>query len=180
MALFCARRGRVSGRYNMALAFGLMSALAPSGVVAADIEVTIDQAKLVKLPERVATLVIGNPLIADVSVQSGGLVVITGKGYGATNIIALDRSGAVLMERVVEVLGRDDVVVVYKGVDRETYSCAPVCQGRITLGDAPAFYANTLVQTRDRNSAALGGGSAQPGAQGGPGAQGAAPGTPAR
>ena len=30
---------------------------------------------------------IGNPLIADLSIQPGGLAVITGKGYGATNFI---------------------------------------------------------------------------------------------
>ena len=73
---------------------------------AADINVILDQAKLVKLPERVATIVIGNPLIADATVQTGGLMVITGKGYGATNIIALDRTGAVLMERPSRCRGR--------------------------------------------------------------------------
>ena len=72
-----------------------------------------------KLPDRVATIVIGNPVIADAAVQAGGWMVITGKGYGTTNIIALDRSGAVLMEKTVEVQGPRNVVVVYKGVERE-------------------------------------------------------------
>ena len=62
-----------------------------------------------KLPEKVATIVVGNPLIADVSVQSGGLVVVTGKGYGTTNLIALDRAGAVLMERSIVVRGANAV-----------------------------------------------------------------------
>ena len=86
---------------------------------AADINVILDQAKLVKLPDRVATIVIGNPVIADAAVQSGGWMVITGKGYGTTNIIALDRSGAMLMEKTVEVQGPQNVVVVYRGVERE-------------------------------------------------------------
>ena len=60
------------------------------------IAVNVDQAKLVKLPARVATIVVGNPLIADVTLQNGGIVVVTGKGYGATNFIAMDRSGEVL------------------------------------------------------------------------------------
>ena len=51
------------------------------------------------------TLVIGNPMIADVSMQSGGLMVVTGKGYGVTNLIALDRNGATLMEKQVSVKG---------------------------------------------------------------------------
>ena len=48
-------------------------------------------------------------------------MVITGKGYGMTNIVALDRTGAILMERTVEVQGPQNVVVVYRGVERETY-----------------------------------------------------------
>ena len=84
---------------------------------------------------RVATIVVGNPVIADAAVQSGGWMVITGKGYGMTNIVALDRSGAVLMEKTIEVQGPQNVVVVYRGVERETYSCTPVCERRLTLGD---------------------------------------------
>ena len=73
-----------------------------------------------KLPERAATLVIGNPLIADISIQPGGIAVITGKGYGATNVIVMDRSGAVLMEKTVEVKGPTDrIVFVYRGVDAQ-------------------------------------------------------------
>ena len=132
--------------------------MTPSSVPAADIDIILDQAKLVKLPERVATIVIGNPLIADASVQSGGLMVITGKGYGTTNLIALDRSGAVLMERFIEVRGQqaDETVVVYKGIERETYSCSPLCERRITLGDGNIFFNSTLSQTVTRNSQAQG------------------------
>ena len=94
----------------------------------------------IKLPERVATLVIGNPLIADVSIQPGGLMVVTGKGYGVTNLIALDRNGATLMEKQVSVKGPyANTVVVYRGMTRETYSCAPFCEPRVTLGDARGF-----------------------------------------
>ncbi|HWZ05909.1 MAG TPA: pilus assembly protein N-terminal domain-containing protein, partial [Bradyrhizobium sp.] len=46
------------------------------------IAVNVDQARLVKLPARVATIVVGNPLIADVALQAGGVIVVTGKGYG--------------------------------------------------------------------------------------------------
>ena len=111
------------------------------------VTVVLDQAKVVKLPDRTATLIIGNPLIADVSVQAGGMMVVTGKGYGVTNLVALDRSGSVLMEHSIEVQGpRDRVVVVYRGVDRESYSCTPNCERRITLGDTPAYFTATLTQ----------------------------------
>ncbi len=95
-----------------------------------------------KLPERVATIVIGNPLIADASLQSGGILVITGKGYGTTNLLALDRNGSVVMDKTVQVLGAagHDLVVVYKGTERESYSCAPECEPRITLGDSQGYF----------------------------------------
>jgi hypothetical protein len=113
-----------------------------------EISVVLDQARLVKLPERVSALVIGNPLIADASIQSGGLMVLTGKGYGVTNLIALDRTGATLMEKQVLVKGPyAHTVVVYRGVQRETYSCAPFCEPRVTLGDGQTFFGTNLSQT---------------------------------
>ena len=57
------------------------------------------------MPDRVATIVIGNPMIADASLQSGGMLVVTGKGYGATNLLALDRGGRVVLNKTVQVLG---------------------------------------------------------------------------
>jgi hypothetical protein len=115
--------------------------------------VHLDQAALMKLPEKVATIVIGNPLIADVAVQSGGLVVVTGKGYGATNLIVLDRAGTVLMERQVVVRGATDhTVSVYRGAERETYSCTPNCERRITLGDSLGYFTAVSGQTDARNA----------------------------
>ena len=123
------------------------------------LDVVVDRSRLVKMPERVATIVVGNPLIADASLQAGGLVVITGKGYGTTNLIALDRKGNALMERVIQVLGPQcDMVVVYKGVNCETYSCAPVCNPTSTLGDFQQFFAQNLAQivTRSNQAVAIG------------------------
>jgi Pilus formation protein N terminal region len=149
----------VLGRLILAFMFALcfVAVIAPRVAPAADLTVTLDQAKLVKLPERVATIVIGNPFIADASLQAGGLMVLTGKGYGTTNVVVLDRVGAVLMEKSVEVLGpRGNVVVVYRGVERETYSCAPNCERRITLGDSSAYFDAGLAQTAARSGLAQG------------------------
>ena len=115
----------------------------------------LDQARLVKLPERAATIVIGNPLIADAALQPGGLMVMTGKGYGTTNLLALDRTGNVLLEKRVQVSGPSlDTVVVYKGVNRETYSCTPTCAPRIVPGDFQQFFTQALTQTTVRNTQA--------------------------
>ena len=127
------------------------------------VTVNVDQARVMKLPERVATIVIGNPSIADAALQSGGILVITGKGYGSTNLLALDRSGRVVMDKTVQVLGAlgDDLVVVYKGIERETYSCAPDCEHRITLGDSQSYFSTTLGQSGARTGQAQSGSQAR-------------------
>jgi hypothetical protein len=124
------------------------------------IAVSVDQAKLVKLPSRVATIVVGNPMIADVTLQNGGIVVVTGKGYGATNFIAMDRGGEILVDRLIQVEGpSDQLVTVYRGVERETYSCMPVCQRRVTLGDGDSYF-NAAVGQSGSLSSSAGGNSA--------------------
>jgi Flp pilus assembly secretin CpaC len=111
------------------------------------IAVNVDQAKLVRMPARVATIVVGNPLIADVTLQTGGIIVVTGKGYGATNFIALDRSGEILVDRIIQVEGpTDQLVTIYRGVERESYTCQPICQRRVTLGDGEGYFKSTIEQ----------------------------------
>src|ERR1700719_1252996 len=151
-------RARASSGFR-ALAIGFllwpMAAVAePSGDA---IAVNVDPAKLVNLPTRVATIVVGNPLIADVTLQTGGILVVTGKGYGATNFIAMDRSGEVLVDRIIQVEGpTDQLVTIYRGVDRESYSCMPICQRRITLGDGENYFKSAMDQAGTLSSQASG------------------------
>ena len=136
------------------------SVLGASAVQAGEtVTVNVDQAKLIKLTGRVATLVVGNPLIADVALQPGGVVVVTGKGYGATNVIAMDRSGEVLEDRIIQVQGpTEELVTVYRGVERETYTCQPICQRRVTLGDGAGYFKSTMDQADTWSSQAASGG----------------------
>jgi Pilus formation protein N terminal region len=125
------------------------------------IGVNMDQARLIKLPARVATIVVGNPLIADVTLQPGGVVVVIGKGYGATNFIAMDRAGDVLVDRLIQVEApADAIITVYRGVDRESLSCMPICQPRVTLGDSDKFFKPALDQAGSLSSQASGSASA--------------------
>jgi Flp pilus assembly secretin CpaC len=147
---FKSQRIRARARFGLcSLAAGIL--LWPAVCLAAPdpdrIAVYVDQAKLVKLPAKVSTIVVGNPLIADVTLQSGGIVVVTGKGYGATNFIAMDRNGEVLVDRQIQVEGpTDQLVTVYRGVERESYSCMPICQRRITLGDGETYFKSVIDQ----------------------------------
>jgi Flp pilus assembly secretin CpaC len=134
-----------------------MLGLAMANARADGVEVALDQAQIMRLPSGVATIVIGNPMIADGALQPGNLLVVTGKGYGTTNLMALDRGGRVLMDKNITVTGprQADLVTVYKGVDRESYSCAPQCSPRIsTLGDSTAYFAGVMGQASARSAAA--------------------------
>ena len=133
----------------------LAAALTAPAAAAETILVYLDQARVIKLPERATTVVVGDPLIADISIERGGIAIITAKGYGATNLIVMDKTGAVLMEKSVEVKGPSDrTVVVFRGVNHETYSCTPTCERRMTLGDNPDYFDKTLNQVTTRNAQA--------------------------
>jgi Pilus formation protein N terminal region len=149
LSVGCNKLGRA------AWALSILVIIAPQLAPAADVTVIMDQAKLMRLPDKVATIVIGNPMIADASLQPGGLMVLTGKGYGRTNLIVLDRAGTVLMDKSIEVQGpHANIVVMYRGVERETYSCTPFCERRITLGDGNVFFDTEMAQTGSRNGQA--------------------------
>jgi hypothetical protein len=150
-------RNLVRPLFGMALGVLLLPLAAVAEPSDEAISVSVDQAKLFKLPNRVATIVVGNPMIADVTLQNGGIIVVTGKGYGATNFIAMDRGGEVLVDRTIQVEGPSDrLVTVYRGIERETYSCMPLCQRRATLGDDDKYFQSVMTQSGTLNNQAAG------------------------
>lgn len=113
-----------------------------------DLIVKYDQSQLLRLPRPAAEIIIGNPTIADVSVQGGNLLVVTGKSFGITNIISLDADRNIIQDQRVMVQ-RDDVRVVnlQKAGKRETYNCSPQCNPTIMIGDDPAYFASVVGNT---------------------------------
>lgn len=135
-----------------------LAAIAAAADPAKDIHVLLDQAQIVRLPDQVRTLVIGNPAVADGTLQSGGLLVVTGKSFGTTNVIALDQRGNVLSQHQVIVAApkKEETLTVWRGTKRETWSCAPRCEHAVMLGDNPDFFEAAVGQVRSRNSFAAG------------------------
>lgn len=116
------------------------------------VSVTVDHAKVIRLPDRTQTVIVGNPMIADVTVQQNGILIVTGKSFGVTNLIALDGAGALLAESSVRVQAAgDSVVVVQRGLERESYSCTPNCQPSLQLGDSQNYFDRVGGQTTRRN-----------------------------
>lgn len=93
------------------------------------IQVVMNQAKIVKLARPADTIVIGNPAIADASVQDATTIVLTGKGFGITNIVVLDADGNPIVDEQV-IVSRDNPqsVRVYRRASVQTLSCTPYCE----------------------------------------------------
>ncbi len=137
-------------RANFAVASSkMMRAIACLGLLAlsviptnaADLVVRYDQSQLLRLPRPASEIIIGNPSIADVALQDGNLLVVTGKTFGVTNIIALDANHNVIQDQRVMV-ERDDrkIVNLHKGTQRFTYACTPNCEPTLTIGDDEDFF----------------------------------------
>lgn len=125
------RSGRIRVKY-VARACLIASTVLLAGaqaVAASGIDVMMNQAKIVKLARPADTIVIGNPLIADASVQDATTIVLTGRGFGVTNLVVLDAEGNPIVDEQVTV-SRDNPnsVRVYRRASVQTLSCTPYCE----------------------------------------------------
>ena len=93
----------------------LMATMA-MGKASERIAVVVDQAKVLQLPPNTATIIVGNPMIADVTmINRNQQMILTGKSFGQTNMIALDAKGNSVGESTVVVKGHRHGVVVQRG-----------------------------------------------------------------
>jgi len=148
---------RVAAAALAAVLVGNTAQAAPQETPGDSVLVLVDHAKVVRLPEKARTVIVGNPAIADVALQRNGVMVVTGKSFGVTNLIALDSSGTLLAESLVRVSAASDAVLtVQRGMERESYSCTPVCQPSLQLGDAQKYFGEAGAQATSRNAMATG------------------------
>lgn len=146
-----ARRLRTARNLGIcAVASGAAFIFFMSSAKAEDLIVKYDQSQLLRLSRPVTEIIVGNPTIADVAIQAGNLLVITGKSFGITNIIALDGERNLVEERRV-IVQRDEVKVVnlHKAGKRESYNCSPQCNPTITIGDEPQYF-ETVAKLSER------------------------------
>src|ERR1700728_169780 len=148
----------MSSRLWLAAAFVLAFGASPARAETDLIAVTLDQAKIAKLPAGATTLIIGNPMIADVTMlKNNNSMVITGKGFGQTNLIALDATGSLIEEEQIQVLPSKAVLLLQSGSSRISYACDPTCMPTVQLGDDDKTFKDVGEQMSDRNGYAAGG-----------------------
>ena len=149
-------------------AIALVAALAleASRAQADDLVVRFDQSQLLRLPRPVSEIIVGNPSIVDVTVQGGNLLVVTGKTFGVTNIIALDNERNIIQDQRVMV-ARDEhgVVNLHRGATQQTYSCTPNCAPMLNIGDDTDFFAKVQGQNAVKAKSGEGTGDSDRGGQ---------------
>ena len=123
------------------LVMGCLSA-APSAFAGNNVyKVELNKTEIVRLPGPASSIIVGNPNIADISVQSVDTIFVVGRGYGETNLIVLDAQGNTMMDANLQVVNTlsPHGVRLYNAKSRETYSCIPYCGPSPVLGDSADF-----------------------------------------
>ncbi|WP_127144400.1 pilus assembly protein N-terminal domain-containing protein [Pelagibacterium montanilacus] len=132
------------------LAFGAGAAVTGAGAVEAGSVVSVDanMARVLRISAPAATVIIGNPGVADVTIQDPRTLVLTGKSFGRTNLIVLDAAGDPIADTIVEVTQvKSDTLTVFMGDRRTSMACAPTCQRTITLGDDTTYTSDVMVSS---------------------------------
>jgi Flp pilus assembly secretin CpaC len=136
----------------LAIGLSLTSSLAPAPVVAADgapINVNVNMARILRINASAATVIIGNPGIADVTIQDPQTLILTGKSFGQTNLIVLDSAGNPIADTLIEVVQMQaGVMTVYQGQARTSLACAPTCQSVVMMGDDASFSAEAVASSQ--------------------------------
>jgi len=108
-------------RHGIALALVLVSTQAFAG----GISVPRDEVRTVTFTKPVATVYVGNPVIADISMIDSRHAFLLGKSFGVTNIVALDAAGHEVSDVPVTVsASRGSTVTLNKGSTQITLACA--------------------------------------------------------
>lgn len=131
--------------------------LATSTAMAQPEPVTVkaNMARILRISAPASTVIIGNPGIADVTIQDPQTLVLTGKSFGQTNLIVLDGKGEPIADTMIEVVqDTADLVTVYVGGTRTSMACEPVCQPIIMLGDDASYTGETISAAKAVESAA--------------------------
>lgn len=97
---------------------------APAGAL----NVEIDRSARVQLSGPAASVIVANPAIADVTVVDANTLYVLGKGYGVTEVVAVDGVGRTLFQREIVVTGgTTGTVRVWRGAQATEMACGSSC-----------------------------------------------------
>ena len=107
----------------------------------------------VRINQPAASVVIGNRNVADVAVADPRLILLTGKGFGTTNLIVFDADNKILISAdVVVTANTANLVTVNRGGAQYTYDCADECRDSPMIGDEQSHFSKSLSQAEQTKS----------------------------
>jgi Flp pilus assembly secretin CpaC len=123
---------------------GLKSLLAGVAIVVSATQIALagqpltvqaDKSQLISVSAEPGAVVIGNPSIADITVN-GKQIFVHGHAFGDTNLLVLDQSGNQIANFDITVANSaENNVAIFNPKGRFTYTCAPLCENVILPGD---------------------------------------------
>ncbi|MDK9696376.1 MAG: pilus assembly protein N-terminal domain-containing protein [Siculibacillus sp.] len=126
---------------SVAISFALVTAICGPAAAKDPIAVTVDIAKVMRISAPATTVVLGNPGIADATMQDRQTLVITGKTAGITNLVVLDAKGQLIADEMIHVVKpQTGYVTVQRGGSRYSYACTPHCTPTIEPGDEKGYF----------------------------------------
>lgn len=129
-----------------ALSAGLLGLLSV-GADAAEFQVELNHSKAIHLAAPVATVMVGNPSIADVSVHGSQLLYVLARSYGRTDLIALDAAGKQIAQFEIDVVApRSSAVTLMRGTEQLTYNCTPRCEPVVNPSDGKEVFETAVSQ----------------------------------
>ena len=136
----------------LAISFALVTAFAGPVAAKDPIPVTVDVAKVMRISAPATSVVVGNPGIADATMQDRQTLVITGKMAGVTNLVVLDAKGQLIADEMLHVVKpQTGYVTVQRGALRQSYACTPHCNATIEPGDEMGYFSVSNSQLERRN-----------------------------
>jgi Flp pilus assembly secretin CpaC len=100
---------------------------------------------------------VGNPMIADVSMIDSRHAFVLGKGFGHTNIVALNTDGKQVVNDAVTVFGHTgSTVILHRGTAQATYACNGArCESAPMPGDDKDSFTQRMEQMNAHQDAGV-------------------------
>jgi len=121
------------------LAAALLAAPVLANAQDGALNVEIDRSARVQLRGAAASIIVANPQIADVSMVDANTLFIVGKGYGVTEVVAVDGVGRTLFQREIVVSGgATGSVRVWRGAQATEMTGGASCSPSVRSAPAAA------------------------------------------
>lgn len=133
------------------------AALAPVAAAKEPFIVQVDQTTTLKLAGAANSVIVGNATVVDITVADAHTLLVTGKAFGSTNLIVLDRSGEEIYSNTLAVSGTTpDQLTVIRGGGTYSYSCIDKCRPTPMVGDAQDHFGAVMGTVTAKAGAAKG------------------------